>query len=178
MIKNAIIKKIIVLWNLNLIWRRRFFFRTPSFLNKEGEKMEKVKLMNMCKIIDPTTKKVLVQERIKSWKGVAFPGGKIEPGESIVPSVKREVHEETGLKLNSVKICGVKDWYDKKEKERQLIILFTSDDYSGDIISETSEGKIYWIDEDELKKAKLADDFDKLLKVFKNEEINEYVQNY
>ena len=105
----------------------------------------------------------------------SFPGGKIKLGESIVPSVKREVYEETGLKLNSVRICGVKDWYDKKEKERQLIILFTSDDYSGDIISETSEGKIYWIDEDELKNTKLADDFDKLLKVFKNEEINEMV---
>ena len=116
--------------------------------------MENVKLMNMCKIIDPTTKKVLVQERIKSWKGVAFPGGKIELGESIVPSVKREVYEETGLKL---------------------IILFTSNDYGGDIISETSEGKIYWIDEDELKNTKLADDFDKLLEVFKNEEINEMV---
>lgn len=137
--------------------------------------MENVKLMNMCKIIDPTTKRVLVQERIKSWKGVAFPGGKIELGESIVPSIKREVYEETGLKLNSVKICGIKDWYDKNEKERQLIILFLSDDYSGDIISETSEGKVYWIDEDKLQNTKLADDFDKLLEVFKNEEINEMV---
>ena len=104
--------------------------------------MENVKLMNMCKIIDSTTKKVLVQKRIKNWKEVAFPGGKIELGES-VPSVKREVYEETGLKLNSVRICGIEDWYDKKEKERQLIILFTSDDYSGDIISETLEGKVY-----------------------------------
>lgn len=77
--------------------------------------------------------------------------------------------------MNSVRICGVKDWYDKKEKERQLVILFTSDDYSGDIISETSEGKIYWIDENELKNTKLADDFDKLLEVLKKEEINEMV---
>ena len=137
--------------------------------------MENVKLMNMCRIVDPNTKKVLVQERVKSWQGIAFPGGKIEIGESIVPSIKREVCEETGLKLNTVKICGVKDWYDKKENERQLIILFTSDDYSGEIIPETSEGKVYWISETELKTAKLADDFDKLLEVFKNEEINEMV---
>ena len=137
--------------------------------------MENVKLMNMCRIVDSNTNKVLVQERVKSWQGIAFPGGKIEMGESIVPSIKREVYEETGLKLNTVKICGVKDWYDKKEKERQLIILFTSDDYSGEIIPETSEGKVYWISETELKTARLADDFDKLLEVFKKEEINEMV---
>ena len=52
--------------------------------------MENVKLMNMCRIINPDTKKVLVQERVKSWQGVAFPGGKIEVGESIVPSVKEK----------------------------------------------------------------------------------------
>ena len=137
--------------------------------------MENVKLMNMCRIVDPNTKKVLVQERVKSWQGIAFPGGKIEIGESIVTSIRREVYEETGLKLNTVKICGVKDWYDKREKKRELVILFTSDDYSGEIIPETSEGKVYWMSEAELKMAKLADDFDKLLEVFKNEEINEMV---
>lgn len=135
--------------------------------------MENVKLMNMCRIVDPNTKKVLVQERVKSWQGIAFPGGKIEIGESIVPSIKREVYEETGLKLNTVKICGIKDWYDKKTKERYLIFLFTSDDYSGEIISKTSEGKVYWISEKELKTAKLAEDFDKLLEVFQKEKINE-----
>lgn len=85
--------------------------------------MENVKLMNMCKIINQKTKEVLVQERIKSWEGIAFLGGKVELGESIIPSVKREVYEETGLKLKTVRICGVKDWYDKRLKERQLIIL-------------------------------------------------------
>lgn len=129
----------------------------------------------MCKIMNPETKEVLVQERVKSWQGIAFPGGKVELGESIVPSIKREVYEETGLKLKTVRICGVKDWYDKQSKERQLIILFTSDNYEGDVISETSEGKVYWINEEELKNKKLADDFDKLLEVFNKKEINEMV---
>ena len=137
--------------------------------------MENVKLMNMCKIMNPETKEVLVQERVKSWQGIAFPGGKVELGESIVTSIKREVYEETGLKLKTVRICGVKDWYDKQSKERQLIILFTSDNYEGDVISETSEGKVYWINEEELKNKKLADDFDKLLEVFNKKEINEMV---
>lgn len=137
--------------------------------------MEMVKLMNMCKIVDPKTKQVLVQERVKGWQGIAFPGGKVELGESIVPSVKREVYEETGLKLNKLKICGIKDWYDKKAKERQLIILFVSDDFEGELITETSEGKVYWIEEAELKNKNLAYDFDKLLEVFNNEEINEMI---
>ena len=139
--------------------------------------MEKVKLMNMCKIINPKTKQVLVQERVKNWQGIAFPGGKVELGESIVPSVKREVYEETGLKLNKIRICGIKDCYDKKKKERQLIILFVSDDFTGELISETSEGKVYWINEEELKNQNLAYDFDKLLEVFNNEEINEMIYN-
>ncbi len=137
--------------------------------------MENINLMNMCKIINPKTKKVLVQERVKSWQGIAFPGGKIEKGESIISSVKREIYEETGLKLKSIKICGLKNWYDKKLKERHLVILFISDDFEGDLISETREGKVYWISESELKSMKLADDFDKLLEVFTNSNINEMI---
>lgn len=137
--------------------------------------MENVKLMNMCKIVNPETKQILVQERIKSWQGIAFPGGKVEVGESVVASVKREIYEETGLKLNTVRICGIKDWYDKKEKVRQLIILFISSDYSGKLISETKEGKVYWVYEEELLNKKLANDFDKLLEVFNREDFNEMV---
>lgn len=139
--------------------------------------MENVKLMNMCKIINPKTKEVLVQERIKSWKGIAFPGGKVELGEGIVPSVKREIYEETGLKIKNMKICGIKEWYDKKEQERQIIFLFVSDDFEGKLVPETAEGKVYWISESELKNKKLAYDFDKVLEVFNNENINEMVYN-
>ena len=137
--------------------------------------MENVKLMNMCKIVNPETKQILVQERIKSWQGIAFPGGKVEVGESVVASVKREIYEETGLKLNTVRICGIKDWYDKKEKVRQLIILFISSDYSGKLISETKEGKVYWVCEEEVLNKKLANGFDKLLEVFNREDFNEMV---
>ena len=137
--------------------------------------MEQVKLMNMCKIINPENGKVLVQERIKSWEGIAFPGGKIEEGESIVESVKREVFEETGLKIANLKICGVKDWYDYKEKIRYLIFLFETNTYTGDLILETNEGKVYWVTYEELKKMNIASDFDKLLEVFDNENINEFV---
>lgn len=137
--------------------------------------MEQVKLMNMCKIVNPEDGKLLVQERIKSWEGVAFPGGKIEEGESIIKSVKREVFEETGLKIANLKICGVKDWYDYKEKTRYLIFLFKTNTYTGNLISETNEGKVYWVTYEELKKMNTASDFDKLLEIFDNEDVNEFI---
>jgi len=141
--------------------------------------METTKLMNMCRIFDKTSNKVLVQERIKEWGGVAFPGGKVEIGESIVLSVKREVREETGLEIDNLKICGVKDWYDKEKKERHLIVLFTTSTYSGKLFEKSEEGKNYWVDESCIKDLKIADGFDKLIDVFTNENLNEmiYVEN-
>lgn len=57
----------------------------------------KVELTNICMIYDEKNNKVLVQDRIKSWKGITFPGGHIEYGEGIVESTIREIKEETGL---------------------------------------------------------------------------------
>ncbi len=45
---------------------------------------------NMCMIYDHKGN-VLVQNRVKNWCGVAFPGGHLENMESIVDSVKREI---------------------------------------------------------------------------------------
>ncbi len=95
-----------------------YFFNMLQILNhaiiknKRGYKMEKVKLTNMCMIIDEKKNQVLVQDRIKDWNGFTFPGGKIKLGEAIVPATIREVQEETGLTVSNLKFCGIKDWYD------------------------------------------------------------------
>ena len=68
-----------------------------------------IELTNMCMVADGT--KVLVQNRVKpGWPGITFPGGHVEPGESITASVIREVKEETGLAIESPKLCGIKTW--------------------------------------------------------------------
>ena len=73
--------------------------------------MNNVELTNMCMLYDDKGN-VLVEDRVKSWKGIAFPGGHVEYKESIVDSVKREIKEETGLDTYNLKICGVKQWFD------------------------------------------------------------------
>jgi len=135
--------------------------------------MENVKLTNMCKIINRENGKVLVQERIKSWKGIAFPGGKINLGESITLSVKREILEETGLKVSNLKLCGLKNWYDSKTEERYIVFLYKTYDYEGVLIEETNEVKNYWIKEEELTKTNLAEDFEQVLKIYDEDNFSE-----
>ncbi len=57
---------------------------------------ELAELTVLCLISDGD--KVLLQNRIKEdWKGYTLPGGHVEPGESFVDAVIREMKEETGL---------------------------------------------------------------------------------
>lgn len=76
----------------------------------------------MCAIVNDKTNQVIVQERIKSWKGITFPGGHVEFGEGIVPSTIREIKEETKLDIDNLKLCGIKDWYDYNKQKRYLSI--------------------------------------------------------
>ena len=73
-------------------------------------KYEKAELTNMCMIYDGAGR-VVVQDKVgKNWGGITFPGGHVEKDESFVDSVIREVKEETGLDIQSPKLCGIKWW--------------------------------------------------------------------
>ena len=82
--------------------------------------MIKFKMANMCMIEDENGN-VLVEERKKSWQGLAFPGGKIENNESVYDSVIREIKEETNLNIKNLIFCGIKDWFDSKKNEKIIL---------------------------------------------------------
>lgn len=96
--------------------------------------MESVKLMNMCKIIDIDTNRVLIQERLKNW-------------------------------------------YNEEKNERSIVFLYQTKNFTGNLISETEEGKNYWISEEELLKKELANNFDIMLKVFTKNNFSEMIYN-
>ena len=77
----------------------------------------------------------------EKWIGV---GGKFEDKESPEDCIIREVKEETGLTLNSCKLrCIVT--YVSKNWETEYMYVFTSDDFSGELI-ECNEGDLEWVD--------------------------------
>ena len=74
------------------------------------------------------------------WNGL---GGKFETGETPEECVLREVFEESGLSIQSPKLCGLlmfpkfkdNDWY---------VFVFTAHDFTGELI-DSPEGELEWI---------------------------------
>lgn len=132
---------------------------------------ESVTITNMCMVFDGS--KVLVQDkRDEDYSGITFPGGHVEKGESFTDAVIREVYEETGLKIQSPQLCGIKDWI-QKDGTRYMVLFYKTDKFEGEVTS-SDEGEVYWITLEEMKSKKLAYGMDKMLEVFLDENISEY----
>lgn len=128
-------------------------------------------LTNMCMIMDGT--KVLVQDRVaKDWHGVAFPGGHVEPGESITDSVVREIKEETGLTIKRPRLCGVKDWM-RDDGARYIIFYYRANEFSGEL-KPSEEGEVFWAELNELPRMNLAVDMELSLRVLLEEDLSEF----
>lgn len=135
------------------------------------EKTQTAELTVMCMVCDGT--KILVQDRLtEDWPGVTFPGGHVEPGEAFTDAVRREVKEETGLDILRPTLCGVKD-YIQEDGSRYIVMLFRADNFSGELRS-SDEGRVFWIERDELTQYKLACDFIDMVHVMENPSLTEF----
>lgn len=107
--------------------------------------------MNMVKIYDKETGKVLVLDKVKKygWEGLTFPGGKVEFGESFEDSVIREAKEETNLDIKNPKLVGIITWISDEGKDVGLI--YETTDFEGELVEENREGRLFWMDYEEFK---------------------------
>ncbi len=114
----------------------------------------------------------LLQDRIKKdWQGYTLPGGHIEPGESIVDAVVREMKEETGLTVLDPRLCGVKQF--PIDGGRYIVFLFTATEFTGELVS-SAEGTMHWVDKDKLHTVNTVNDLDELLQVMLDENLTEF----
>ena len=131
---------------------------------------ENVELTVLCLIEDDS--RILLQNRVKEdWKGYTLPGGHVEPGESFVDAVKREMKEETGLDITDPKLAGIKQF--PIENGRYIVLLFKTEHFSGELTS-SEEGKMEWIDSRHLSEIDAVNDLTDLLRVINDPDLTEF----
>ena len=131
---------------------------------------ENVELTVLCLIEDGT--RILLQNRVKKdWRGYALPGGHVEPGESFVKAVIREMKEETGLTVIDPRLVGIKQF--PIDNGRYVVLLFKATKWTGELIS-SEEGQMEWIEYHRLSELETVDDLDELLQVMNNPELTEF----
>ena len=134
------------------------------------DRTERVELTALCLV--RRGNEILLQNRVKAdWHGYALPGGHVEPGESIVDAVVREIREETGLRILSPKLCGIKQF--PIAGGRYLVFLFRTDQFEGSLTS-SEGGTVEWIDRDRLSDYPTVEDLDVLLRVFDEDMLTEF----
>ena len=133
---------------------------------------EQVILTNLCMVYDDAGNILVQDRRDPSWPGICFPGGHIEPGESFVESVIREVWEETGLTIENPVLCGTKQ-FPTRNGERYVVFFYKANRYHGELKS-SDEGEVFWVSRADLHKYQMVEDFLDMVKVFEDDGLSEF----
>ena len=108
---------------------------------------------------------VLSLERIKSWPGITFPGGHLEADESVLDCARREVLEETGIRIHQLRLTGLIHWLNRENGERYLVHCVRSKALGGSL-HDSAEGPVAWLPLAELPTVRLCPGFLQQLPLF------------
>lgn len=133
---------------------------------------ETVVFTNMCMVYDDRGR-VLAENRVDpQWGGITFPGGHLEAGEDFADAVIREVREETGLTIQSPRLCGIKHWYE--DDGIHHVVLCYKTGLFGGVLHPSEEGDVFWVPLDRLPTLKLAPGMNFMLQLFLREDVSEH----
>lgn len=130
----------------------------------------KVCFMNMCMVQDDKGNVLALDKVNDSYTGTTFPGGHVEQNEIFQKSIIREVWEETGLTIESPKLCGLYHWHE--DGVHSVIMLYKAEKFIGELKS-SEEGQVYWIPLEELKTRELATGMKYVLQILGADQVNE-----
>ena len=122
-------------------------------------------MMNMVRIFKENEVLVLDKKMKHGWEGLTFPGGKMEANETFEEAAIREVKEETNLNVWNLSYNGVIVWYEKGH--RLVGLLYTTFDFSGDLIEIGDEGQLFFEDYQAfLNRDKKSDSMEDILDIY------------
>ncbi len=83
------------------------------------------------------------------WNGL---GGKIDEGETPEECAVREVFEESGLRITELKFAGVVSFPEnvKGAGESWIVFIFRAEKFGGELIGDSKEGELAWIENEKL----------------------------
>ena len=134
-------------------------------------RVEKVELTNLCLL--RRGGEILLQNRVKAdWRGLALPGGHVEPGESIVDSVIREMKEETGLTVKNPRLRGFKQF--PIDGGRYIVFLYEATEFEGEL-RDSEEGDVAWYPREQVKELPTVEDLEELIQVMERDDLSEFI---
>ncbi|MEI5908899.1 8-oxo-dGTP diphosphatase [Bacillus spongiae] len=102
------------------------------------------KFWTVCLVRD-NDKVLLLDRQHDHFKGFIPPGGKVEFPESFVEGAIREVKEETGLEVSNLIFKGIYEYVNPEKNDRYIIFNYITNDFKGELIQNSPEGKPVWI---------------------------------
>ncbi len=89
-------------------------------------------------------------------------GGHVEAGEDLADSARREVFEETGLRVRQLRLAGLIHASDEDAPEGVLVIVFTAE-ADGDAVEASREGTLHWLSPSDVEALDLVPDVPAIL---------------
>lgn len=71
-------------------------------------------------------------------------GGKLEPGEDVVACMTREIAEEAGITVTSLRLRGTVSWPGFSAQGDEFGFIFVIDGWEGEVKASNEEGPLSW----------------------------------
>jgi 8-oxo-dGTP diphosphatase len=100
-----------------------------------------------CVVLDPEERVLLIRRGHEPFKGsYALPGGFVEVGETVEDACRRELMEETGVKLGKLSLVGVFSDPTRDPRGHTVAVSFLSRVRSAKVTAGDDAAAVEWVD--------------------------------